>query len=75
MKFKTFDGESEIGLLPCPFCGSDPIVSHIGNNHTKKRSIEIKCPCCRIHRKDSTLRFGFMWLELSAAKNWNRRVF
>jgi len=61
-------------LKPCPFCGFDkPKVRHIGNNHTKKRSLEISCPKCRIKRTNAALRYGFDWLEEISEKQWNQR--
>ncbi len=73
MKFKSWDNTKEIELSNCPFCGSEPIIKHIGNDYTKTRSIEIKCPKCRIKRIDTALRQGFSWLEEVATKNWNQR--
>jgi hypothetical protein len=61
-------------LKPCPFCGSYPKVKHIGNDYTKKRSIEISCPKCRIKRTDNAFRFSFAWLEYAAVRNWNKRT-
>lgn len=60
-------------LLPCPFCGTNPIVETIGNDYTKSRKITIKCPSCRIQRTDAALRHGFEWLEEVAADQWNSR--
>ncbi len=73
MKFKTWCGTKEIELDTCPFCGSEPTVTHIGNDHTKKRKIEVKCPKCRIKRVDAALHHGFAFIEEAAAKNWNQR--
>jgi len=73
MKFKSWDNTKEIELSNCPFCGSEPIIKHIGNDYTKTRSIEIKCPKCRIKRIDAALRYDFSWLEKVAAGNWNQR--
>ena len=63
-----------IDLLPCPFCGGQPDVKHIGNDHSKKRFIEVKCPDCRIQRRDGAIRYGFDWLENIVAEHWNQRV-
>ena len=73
MKFKTWDNTKEIELLNCPFCGTAPIVKHIGNEHTKKRTIEISCPKCRVKKIDGAIAYGFGWLEDVAVKNWNQR--
>lgn len=74
MKIKSYDETKEIEFLPCPFCGGEPKVRHIGNDHTKKRVVEVVCPKCRIKRRDGALIQGFAWLEDIAAKNWNQRV-
>lgn len=64
---------NQTDLLPCPFCGSQPKLQYIGNEWSKKRSIIIKCPECRITRTDSTIRFCFDWLEEVVKKGWNTR--
>ena len=76
MKFNSWNGEKEIELLNCPFCDSLPNVKHIGNDHTKTRSIEIKCEnrMCRATMKNSALRLPFNCLEEISSKNWNRRT-
>lgn len=73
MKYKTWCETKEIELNDCPFCGGEPKVSHIGNDHTKKRKIEIKCSKCRIKRTDAALIHSFSWLEDVSAKNWNQQ--
>ena len=70
----SFDDEREYKLEPCPFCGAIPVYQYIGNEMTQKRSIVIKCPHCRIERKDSAMRNDFEWLEKVAVENWNTRV-
>lgn len=70
---KSWCGTKEIKLIDCPFCGSKPRMIHIGNDHTKKRKIEVKCPSCRIKRVDAAISHSFEWLEDIAAKNWNQR--
>lgn len=62
-----------IELQRCPFCNGLPEVRRIGNDHTKKRAITIRCPSCRVERTDAALHQGFEWLETVAAKNWNTR--
>ena len=72
--FLSFVTNIEIYLKPCPFCGGDAEGQHIGNDHTKKRTIIIKCPTCQIERTVSTLHHDFKWLENVAAKSWNQRA-
>lgn len=60
-------------LLPCPFCGGKPVVKKIGNEYMRKRTVQIRCPECRIERRDSTLKPGWDWVEAIAIKNWNQR--
>lgn len=63
----------EIKLLNCPFCDGSPKLTHIGNNHTKKISIDIKCTKCRVKIRNSTLTKSFKWLEEVSIKYWNNR--
>lgn len=75
MKIQRWNKDSEpIELLPCPFCGTEPNVKHVGNEYTKSRSLVIKCPKCRTEMKNSAIRFGFEWLENITAKSWNTRA-
>jgi formate dehydrogenase maturation protein FdhE len=73
VKFKTWDGTKELELLNCPFCGGEPEVSHIGNDHTKTRKIKIKCKKCRCEKVDAAMRFNFEWLEKIVVESWNKR--
>ena len=61
-------------LKPCPFCDGEAEMKRAGNEHTKKRSITIKCTKCRVKRIDATIRYDFRWLESIATKAWNRRA-
>lgn len=72
MKCKIWFSE-EVELLPCPFCGGDPVIKYIGNEHTKKRRIEIKCSKCRVKRTDATIYNDFEYLERVASEQWNER--
>ena len=60
-------------LLPCPFCGAEPVMQRKGNEHTATRSITIRCPNCRVERKDSARIYTFSWLESIAKQKWNER--
>lgn len=70
-KISAYTGR-EIILCLCPFCGGDPVMSHIGNEWTKSRKIEIKCKGCRVKRIDAAISHGFDWLEEVSIKNWNQ---
>ena len=72
-KYKAWNPGKEITLRECPFCGSKPKVSHIGNEFGKTRKIEIKCSCCRATKINAAMRFNFKWLENVAAEDWNQR--
>lgn len=60
-------------LLPCPFCGGIPGIHERGNDHTRTRSVTIKCPACRCERTDAAMRNPMAWLREVAAENWNTR--
>ncbi len=62
-------------LLLCPFCGSEPEMIHIGNEHTKSRKIEIKCSglFCRVKMTNGSIYNNFDWLEEVSVKAWNTR--
>lgn len=64
-------------LKPCPFCGSEaaePVF--IGNDHTKKRTVTIKCkaPGCTKGVTVGALRFSHEWCHAEAVKKWNTRT-
>ena len=63
----------ELKLLDCPFCGGKPEKIFIGNDHTKTRSIEIKCKACRVKRVDKALTHDHKWLDEVGTKAWNQR--
>lgn len=62
-------------LLNCPFCGSEPKVKRIGNEHTKRRSIEVKCSgsLCRASQVNAAIHHDFKWLQDVSIKAWNNR--
>ena len=61
-------------LKPCPFCGEVPEIYTRGNNRTRKRSVVVKCPGCRVERTHSGLRRSIEWLWDKAADSWNQRA-
>ena len=61
-------------LLCCPFCGGEPKKTFIGNNFTKKRSIEIKCTSCRVKRVDAAIHHSHEWLDGVITELWNKRT-
>ncbi len=61
-------------LKSCPFCGGEAELQEIGNNHTKSRSVIIKCKSCRVQIKNSALKKGMDWLIDTSIKSWNTRI-
>jgi hypothetical protein len=59
-------------LKSCPFCGGHVEIKRIGNEHTKKRSCEIKCPC-GVKMVVAALRYSLDWCEEQMVKKWNKR--
>ena len=68
--------EKKDKLKPCPFCGSDAEQAQIGNNHTKTRSVKVKCSnkSCRFERTDSAIQNDIEWLEVVSTEAWNTRA-
>jgi hypothetical protein len=62
-------------LLPCPFCGGEASVTHIGNDYAKRKKITVKCKNsdCRAEQTNGAIYHSFTWLEGVAAESWNRR--
>ena len=61
-------------VLGCPFCGTKPEIIIIGNNHTAKRKVTIKCPNCRVQRTDAGIITPLTTLMRVAIEQWNKRV-
>ena len=61
-------------LLDCPFCGGKPSAHLIGNEHSKKRVIVIKCTRCFVERRVGAIYHETSWIEETAIKAWNNRV-
>jgi hypothetical protein len=63
-------------LLPCPFCGAKPEFKMIGNEHTKKRSVEISCTtsgCFGMQRVGAIYK-THGWCYEEALEKWNKRA-
>lgn len=76
IKYLTNDGVEFCGdeMLPCPFCGGQPIITFIGNNHTKKRKVEIKCKSCRVQRTNAAIYNDLQSLAELSINQWNKRI-
>lgn len=61
-------------LKPCPFCGGVAVLATIGNEHTKKRALEVKCSNCRFGRTDKVIRHSLEWLKPIVVAAWNSRT-
>lgn len=74
MSTKHTPGPLSPALLPCPFCGGEPELKQIGNDHTKRRAVHICCTtlgCVEI--RVATLHDGHAWCEGHAVRKWNSR--
>lgn len=62
--------------LPCPFCGSTPKVNFIGNDHSKKRQVEILCSnaFCRALIIKAGIRESHEQVFRHTLAAWNKRV-
>ena len=65
---------SNYKLKPCPFCGGEALLTASGNDHTKKRFINIKCQECKVQRTDGAIRHDMEWLCSVAVESWNNRT-
>lgn len=73
MKIHNYGAELK-ELADCPFCGGRPVAHLIGNEHSKIRKIEIKCPDCMAKRTVCAMRQTTEWLEEKAIGLWNKRA-
>ena len=64
----------DVDVNSCPFCGSQPEISHIGNSCSKTQKIELKCPCCRIKRTNAVISHSIEWCLNSSVEQWNMRA-
>jgi Restriction alleviation protein Lar len=69
---KSMD-ELNQNLVACPFCEGMPEMELIGNGHTIKRAVTVRCPQCRCQRTDAALRLSMEDLIVIATDNWNKR--
>jgi len=60
-------------LKPCPLCGGEADLTLKGNDHTKKRSVTIKCKKCSVTLTVGAMRFSHNWCEETSIKKWNTR--
>jgi len=65
-------------LLACPFCGAQPHVRHIGNEHLKDQVCEIACStwgCFARQRVGILNKRGhtYDWAEQKCREKWNTR--
>lgn len=65
--------EAEV-LKSCPFCGGEPEIKRKGNDHTKRRSTEIRCSSCHFGKAVGAIRYSLDWTEAQAIAAWNRRA-
>jgi hypothetical protein len=78
VEFRDNNGDvHNVELLDCPFCGSAPKILSIGNYHTKKRSVVVKCSdewkCGNQGFTVAALTHDFAFCVEHAAKRWNAR--
>jgi len=61
-------------LKSCPFCGGVAKRVFIGNDRTRKRTVEIKCSKCFTKQITGALRFSHQWCDETATAKWNERL-
>lgn len=60
-------------LLPC-FCGGKAEKLLKGNNHTKKKSVVIKCASCSMKLEIGARIYSLEWCDKEATEAWNKRA-
>ena len=65
-----------IKLKPCPFCGGAAEIKHVGNEHTKKRSVHIDCSTfgCTVQIRVAAITQSHNWCKEKAIEKWNTRA-
>lgn len=66
--------ETATKLLPCPFCGEDPEIEQIGNDHTKTRKTQIRCPRCSVTMRVGAIANSVAWTRRQVISQWNKRT-
>ena len=63
-------------LFACPFCGGDPKLIRVGNDHTRKRSVRIECSTfgCTVKMTVGAIRYSHDWCENVIREKWNTRL-
>ena len=61
-------------LLPCPFCGGEANINFIGNDHSKKRKVEVKCSSCRVELINASIRNNSEVCAKWTIDGWNKRI-
>lgn len=66
----------EDSILPCPFCGGEPVLIPYYSTHRGKRTegFTIKCSSCVIKKDQMTMKYGLDWLRAVMITDWNKRV-
>jgi len=62
-------------LKPCPFCGGEAKLHHVGNMHTKKRVSVVECQTfgCFGLARVGALKHDFEWMDEKVIDKWNTR--
>jgi hypothetical protein len=69
LKHKDMTNETNVELLPCPFCGGEAELKQKGQNE-----ITIKCKSCLVSRTQQVLQRSIEWLRRGMIEDWNTRA-